>query len=70
MYEEAQVMLKQIIQDKVLRATGLVGFYPANSVGDDIELYVDEAREIPVATYFGLRQQAEKVGYLQLLTLY
>jgi 5-methyltetrahydrofolate--homocysteine methyltransferase len=38
----------------------VAGFFPANSVGDDIELYADEARTRPLATFFTLRQQMEK----------
>ncbi|KAI8052431.1 methionine synthase [Syncephalis plumigaleata] len=47
LYEEAQTLLKRIIDQKLLKAKGTIGLYPANSVGDDIEFY-------------GLRQQAEK----------
>lgn len=50
-------MLKQIVGEKWLKANAVVGFWPANSVGDDIELYADEAREVPVATFHTLRQQ-------------
>ncbi|KAJ3055529.1 hypothetical protein HK097_010216 [Rhizophlyctis rosea] len=60
LYEEAQVMLKEIIDNKYLKARAIVGFWPANAVGDDIELYKDEERKEVVATFYGLRQQAEK----------
>lgn len=60
LFNEAQVALKKIIADKSVKATGIVGFYPANSVGDDIEVYEDETRSKVVAKFHGLRQQAEK----------
>ena len=50
-------MLKQLIAEKWLVANGVVGFWPANSVGDDIELYADETRKVPIATLHTLRQQ-------------
>jgi 5-methyltetrahydrofolate--homocysteine methyltransferase len=61
LFDEAQLMLKEIIDKKILRATGIVGFYPANSEEDDILVYSDEERLEPICTFFGLRQQAEKV---------
>ena len=50
-------MLKQIIDEKWLTASAVVGFWPANSVGDDIEIYADESRNKPFATLHTLRQQ-------------
>ncbi len=57
LYEDAQTLLKQLIQEKWLTANGVVGFWPANSVGDDIELYTDETRSKRLATLHTLRQQ-------------
>ncbi|KAI9271609.1 methionine synthase [Phascolomyces articulosus] len=59
-FEDAQAMLKDIVTNKKLRANGIIGFYPANSNGDDIEIYEDEARDKVKGTYYGLRQQSEK----------
>lgn len=59
LFDEAQVMLKKIMDHKLLTATGIVGFYPANSVGDDIELYKEDGSKEKIATFFGLRQQTE-----------
>eukprot|EP01113_Clastostelium_recurvatum_P038218 TRINITY_DN568_c0_g1_i1.p1 TRINITY_DN568_c0_g1~~TRINITY_DN568_c0_g1_i1.p1 ORF type:complete len:1276 (-),score=426.02 TRINITY_DN568_c0_g1_i1:154-3723(-) len=62
-FDEAQVMLQRIIKEKLLIAKGVVGFYPANSTGDDIEVYADDddhARRSVIGTLYGLRQQAEK----------
>eukprot|EP00002_Diphylleia_rotans_P040066 TRINITY_DN941_c0_g1_i6.p1 TRINITY_DN941_c0_g1~~TRINITY_DN941_c0_g1_i6.p1 ORF type:complete len:1259 (-),score=325.91 TRINITY_DN941_c0_g1_i6:453-4229(-) len=60
LFEEAQKYLKEIIASKSLGASGILGLYPANSVGDDIEVYEDEKKEKVIATFRGLRQQAEK----------
>ena len=50
-------MLKQLIAEKWLTANGVVGFWPANSVGDDIELYTDDTRTKRLATLHTIRQQ-------------
>jgi len=59
-FNEAQTMLTKLINNRALVANGVVAFYPANSVGDDIEIYEDESREKTLFTYYGLRQQSEK----------
>eukprot|EP00997_Jenningsia_sp_PLL12_P009736 NODE_675_length_1522_cov_52.973523_g555_i0.p1 GENE.NODE_675_length_1522_cov_52.973523_g555_i0~~NODE_675_length_1522_cov_52.973523_g555_i0.p1 ORF type:complete len:503 (-),score=194.52 NODE_675_length_1522_cov_52.973523_g555_i0:14-1375(-) len=60
LFGEAQQMLQDIVAGKWLSAKGMMGFYPANSVGDDIEAYSDEGRTQVVATFRGLRQQSQK----------
>jgi 5-methyltetrahydrofolate--homocysteine methyltransferase len=60
LFDEANVMLKDFIAQKHVTLNGIVGIYPANSVGDDIEVYADESRTTPTQTFYGLRQQAEK----------
>ena len=45
LFDDAQAMLKQLIAEKWLKANAVVGFWPANSVGDDIELYTDESTQ-------------------------
>ena len=62
LYEEAQALLAQLVCDKSLRANGVYAFFPANSVGDDIELYTDETREHVLGRFHTLRQQGEKSG--------
>jgi len=57
LYKEAQEMLKTIVKDRLLTATGILGFYRANSIGNDIALYSEAGEE--VARLHGLRQQAE-----------
>jgi 5-methyltetrahydrofolate--homocysteine methyltransferase len=60
LYEDAQKLLQDIVNGRLLRARGVYGFWPANSAGDDIELYPDEERTEPVAVFRMLRQQMEK----------
>jgi 5-methyltetrahydrofolate--homocysteine methyltransferase len=57
LYDDAQRMLDRIVEEKWLTAHGVVGLYPANSVGDDIEVYLDETRGDPHAVLHHLRQQ-------------
>jgi 5-methyltetrahydrofolate--homocysteine methyltransferase len=57
LFVDAQAMLKQLIAEKWLTANGVVGFWAANSIGDDIELYTDETRTKRLATLHTLRQQ-------------
>jgi 5-methyltetrahydrofolate--homocysteine methyltransferase len=60
LYDDALVMLQKIIEEKWLKANGVIGFFPANSVGDDIEVYADETRRKVVARFCMLRQQTRK----------
>jgi 5-methyltetrahydrofolate--homocysteine methyltransferase len=60
LFADAQKLLADVIARKRLAAHGVVGFWPANAVGDDIELYADEARDKPIAVLHGLRQQIAK----------
>ena len=62
LFDDATAMLKQLIAEKWLTANGVVGFWPANSVGDDIEVYADEMRETKMATLHTLRQQMARDG--------
>jgi len=61
LYEEAQSMLRKLIDGKLLQANGVIGIWPANSVEDDIEIYTDESRTTLLTRIHTLRQQAEKV---------
>jgi 5-methyltetrahydrofolate--homocysteine methyltransferase len=60
LYQEAQAMLTRIIAEKRYTAKAVIGFWPANSVGDSVELYADESRTRVVQTFHFLRQQNEK----------
>ncbi|HET6666100.1 MAG TPA: methionine synthase, partial [Intrasporangium sp.] len=59
LYDDAQAMLDRVVSEGWLTASAVVGLFPANSVGDDIEVYLDEHRETPVAVLHQLRQQGE-----------
>ncbi len=61
-YADAKRMLKRLIEGRWLTASGVMGLYPANSVGDDIEIYTDESRSEVAMTWYGLRQQSEKTA--------
>lgn len=60
LFSDAQAMLKKIIDEKWFRPRAVIGFWPANSVGDDIRLFTDENRRQELATFFTLRQQLSK----------
>ncbi len=62
LFEEASVLLDRIVREKLLTARGVYGLFPANAVGDDVEIYRDEARDGVLATFSFLRQQAEPKG--------
>ena len=57
LYDDAQAMLDRLTEERWLTAHGVVGMFPANAVGDDIEVYLDEARGEPHAVLHQLRQQ-------------
>ncbi len=59
LYDDAQEMLDTLIKEKWLTANGVIGFFPANAVGDDIEVYTDDTRTEVVTTLHNLRQQGE-----------
>jgi 5-methyltetrahydrofolate--homocysteine methyltransferase len=60
LFADAQQLLAQIVNKRLLKARGVYGFWPANAVGDDIELYRDTSCAQVIATFHTLRQQAEK----------
>ncbi|MBA2571088.1 MAG: cobalamin B12-binding domain-containing protein, partial [Chloroflexi bacterium] len=61
LFEDAQGMLRRVVDERLLRADGVVGFWPAAStLDDDIELYEDESRTRVVARIHTLRQQMAK----------
>jgi 5-methyltetrahydrofolate--homocysteine methyltransferase len=59
LYDDAQEMLDALIKEKWLTANGVIGFFPANAVGDDIAVYTDETRTEVLTTLHNLRQQGE-----------
>ncbi|QCR23709.1 methionine synthase [Pontibacter sp. SGAir0037] len=61
LFADAQEMLQQIVDEKLLEARAVVGFYPANVEADDtIEVYTDDSRESVLAEFHTLRQQGKK----------
>lgn len=62
LWKDAEPLLKQIIDEKRFRCRAVYGFWPANSIGDDIELYTDEARSSVLTTFHTLRQQKQKMS--------
>ncbi len=61
-YADGQELLNCIIQENMLTARGVYGFWPANAVGDDVELYTDETRTTVLDKFYFLRQQANREG--------
>lgn len=60
LHDDAKALLEKIVREQWLTARGVYGFFPAGSVGDDIELYTDPSRNAVRATLHTLRQQVEK----------
>ena len=60
LFDDAQIMLKKILKKKSLKAKAIYGLFPANTIGDDIELYRDEKRDKVIARFITLRQQLQK----------
>ena len=60
LWVDAQAMLARIIDEKWFAPRAVIGFWPANTVGDDIRLFADESRKEELATFFTLRQQLSK----------
>jgi 5-methyltetrahydrofolate--homocysteine methyltransferase len=60
LFADAQELLSRFLAEKSLTARAVYGFFPANSIGDDVELYTDAARTQVLTTFHFLRQQMEK----------
>jgi 5-methyltetrahydrofolate--homocysteine methyltransferase len=61
-FTEANVLLDTIIEKKLITARGVYGLFPANAVGDDVELYADDTRGKVLEQFHFLRQQSNKEG--------
>jgi 5-methyltetrahydrofolate--homocysteine methyltransferase len=57
LFDDAQELLKRLVAGKWITANAVVGFWPANAVGDDIEVYEDDTRKTRRAMLYTLRQQ-------------
>lgn len=60
---DANALLDKLSAEDLLHPKGVVGLFPANSVGDDIEIYRDERRDEVLAISYHLRQQTEKTDF-------
>ena len=60
LYADARALLDQIVRYGLLEASGVAGIFPANAVGDDVEIYADESRGETLAVAYGVRQQFAK----------
>lgn len=61
-FAEGNALLDRIIKENLITARGVYGFFPANAVGDDIELYTDDTRTKVLERFHFLRQQANREG--------
>ncbi|WP_158791536.1 methionine synthase [Granulicella sp. L60] len=61
-FTEANALLDLIIEKSLITARGVYGFFPANAVGDDVELYTDDTRKEVLERFHFLRQQANREG--------
>ncbi|MDQ2868795.1 MAG: methionine synthase [Verrucomicrobiota bacterium] len=59
-FADAQKLLQQIMDENLLTARGAIAFWPANAIGDDVEIYMDESRARRLTTFHFLRQQMRK----------
>jgi 5-methyltetrahydrofolate--homocysteine methyltransferase len=62
LFADANTLLDQMIKDRLIQAQGVYGFFPANAVDDDIELYADPARSEVLDKFHFLRQQVNREG--------
>ena len=69
LYEDALEMLDKIINEKWLKAKACYGIFPANSIGDDIEVYQDEKRDNSICNFITLRQQVKKASEIPNIAL-
>jgi len=60
LFADAQKLLGEIVSKKLIQPRGVYGFFPANRIGDDVELYTNESRSKVLTTFHFLRQQIEK----------
>ena len=60
LFNDAQKLLKKIVLEKRFRPRAVVGFWPANSTGDDVEIYSDDSRSSVIEKFHFLRQQKDK----------
>lgn len=69
LFDDANKLLDKIVIEKKLEANGVIGFYPVNSIGEDIEVYTDDSRTETIATFRFLRNQQQKPANIPNLSL-
>jgi 5-methyltetrahydrofolate--homocysteine methyltransferase len=62
LFDSAQKLLAEIVEKQLLTARGVYGFWPANSLGDDVVVYADESRTRELTRFHMLRQQWKRQG--------
>jgi 5-methyltetrahydrofolate--homocysteine methyltransferase len=62
LFMEANLLLDRIIEENLLTARAVYGFFPANAIGDDVELYTDCSRKSLLTQFHFLRQQSDREG--------
>ncbi len=62
LWQDAQALLRRMQDEKMVKPNGVIGLFPANSCGDDIEIYTDETRTKVETTFHFLREQQKKQG--------
>jgi 5-methyltetrahydrofolate--homocysteine methyltransferase len=62
LYNDAQALLKKVVEEKWISASAVIGFWAANSLQDDVELYADDKRDKPFEVLHSLRQQTKKTA--------
>ena len=60
LFDDAQALLERILREDLFHARGVMAFWPANSVGDDVRIYTDASRSVTRDTFHFLRQQMQK----------
>jgi 5-methyltetrahydrofolate--homocysteine methyltransferase len=61
LFDDGQKLLERIVREKLLEARAVIGFFPASSVQEDIEVYADESRHL-LTTFHTLRQQQARAN--------
>jgi len=60
LFDDAQKLLTKVVEERLVQARGVIGFWPANAVGDDVEVFTDDSRSSRLTTLHFLRQQMRK----------
>ncbi len=69
LFDDAQIILRKMVDEKRVSASGVIGFWPAHRRGDDIVVYTDESRSEELTTLHHLRQQDDKAPNKSMMTL-